>query len=55
MDTSIDLIANQIAECAEQIEVCQRKICHLRQKIRELSWQVIEADEGEISHHDNVA
>jgi hypothetical protein len=54
MDISIDLIAKQIAECVEQIEVCQRTIC-LRQKIRELSWQFIEADEVEVSHYDNVA
>lgn len=53
MNNSLDLIAHQIAECIGKIEEYQRVISQLRQKIRELSWQAIEAD-GEISHYDDA-
>jgi peptidoglycan hydrolase CwlO-like protein len=55
MDNSIDLIAHQINECVEKIDAYHCAISHLRQKIRELSWQIVEADDGEISHYDDVA
>jgi peptidoglycan hydrolase CwlO-like protein len=55
MDNSIDLIAHQISECVEKIEAYRHAINQLRQKIRELSWQVIETDDGEIAHYDDVA
>lgn len=55
MHNSIDLISFQIDEWIEEIEAYQLLISHLRQKIRELRWQVIETDDGEISYYDDVA
>ena len=55
MGNSIDPIFCQIDEWIEEIETYQRSIFHLKQKIRELRWQVIESDDGEISHYDDVA
>jgi prefoldin subunit 5 len=55
MDSSIDLIASQINECVEAIEAHQLAIDRLKQKIRELRWQVIESADGDVSHYDDVA
>ena len=55
MSNSIDLIAHQIAECLEKIEEYKREISLLRKMVRELSWQAVETDDGEISYFDDVA
>jgi hypothetical protein len=52
---SLDLIAHQIASFVEQIEEHQRAISQIRIKIRELRWQAVETDEGDITQYDDVA
>jgi hypothetical protein len=54
MESSIDLIAHKIAECLEKIEDYKREISRLRQAIRNLSYQAIEVDDGEITHFDDI-
>lgn len=54
MESSIDFIARKIAECIDKIEDYKREISRLRQAIRELSCQVVETDDGEITHFNNI-
>ncbi|MBD2093480.1 hypothetical protein H6F67_26950 [Microcoleus sp. FACHB-1515] len=54
MESSIDLIAQQIAEYAARIEEYKREILRLRRAIQALSWRAVEADDGEITHFDDI-
>ncbi|NJN88765.1 MAG: hypothetical protein HC881_23875 [Leptolyngbyaceae cyanobacterium SL_7_1] len=54
MESSIDFIAHKIAECIEKIEDYKREISRLRQTIRDLSYQAVETDEGEIAHFNDI-
>lgn len=53
MESTIDRIAQEIAECFDKIEEYKRRITKLRQTIRDLSYRAIESDDGEITHFDD--
>jgi hypothetical protein len=54
MADPIDLIAAEISDCWQRIEDCHRAISYLRKKIRELSFQAVETEDGEIFSYDDM-
>jgi prefoldin subunit 5 len=51
----LDQIACQIEEYTAQIEYHQREIACLHKKLRELRWQAVDVEDGEMTFYDNVA
>jgi phage host-nuclease inhibitor protein Gam len=51
----LDQIACQIEEYTAQIEYHQREIACLNKRLRELRWQAVDFENGEITFYDDVA
>jgi hypothetical protein len=54
MESLLDVIAREISKYLEEIEFHKHEIFRLRRLIRDLRWQAVEADEGEITHFDDI-
>ena len=54
MKCALDRIAHKISQYLEEIEFHKHEIFKLRRLIRDLSWQAVETDEGEITNFDDI-
>jgi prefoldin subunit 5 len=55
MISLLDQIAYQVEEYTAQIEHHQREIAYLQKKLRELRWQAVDVEDGEMTFYDDVA
>jgi hypothetical protein len=55
MISTLDRVACQIEDCKAQIEYHRLEIVCLNKRIRELRWQAVDIEDGEMSFYDDVA
>jgi prefoldin subunit 5 len=55
MISALDRVTYQIEDYKAQIEYHQREIVCLNKRIRELRWQAVDIEDGEMSFYDDVA
>ena len=54
MNYSMTFIDRKITEYSEQIENYKKEISRLKQLIRELKWQCLSDEDGDIASYDDI-